>query len=202
MNQEVYKSFSAELHTRIEKGVFTTEDSVRYTFFLSLMKHTSLAPYDIVLEFPHNARESAKIDTYIQQYEGFEVVIEFKYNRAIPSGKNSPTPQKAGELFNDMNRLLDFKTSFPAIRLFVYLADNKMVSYMRNRRNKLADFLDLKTGKKIEIEQSFFTEKSKTFQKAARGTFSANIFCEWSDTLPMSQELRIYRIEESRVTTV
>ena len=80
MNQETYKTFNDQLFTRLEKNTFTTEDSVRYTFFACLMKHTALATHDIVLEFPHNTLDGAEIDTYLPDYLGSEVIIEFKYD--------------------------------------------------------------------------------------------------------------------------
>jgi hypothetical protein len=196
MNQKIYKAFNDELFTRLEKNTFTTEDSVRYTFFANLMKHTALATHDIVLEFPHNTLDGAEIDTYLPSYDGNEVIIEFKYDRAIPSGKNSPRPQKAGKHFNDMKRLLDFKTSLPAMRLFIYLTDDEMASYMRNPSNNLVDYFDLKPGNQIKVDQLFFNNKSATFQNAAGGVFMASIRCEWSGTLPKKHELRICRIDK------
>ncbi|MBU2054964.1 MAG: hypothetical protein KKC25_08290 [Proteobacteria bacterium] len=196
MNQEIYKAFNDELFTRLEKNTFTTEDSVRYTFFASLLKHTALATHDIVLECPHNTFDGAKIDTYLPDYDGREVIIEFKYDRAIPSGKNSPRPQKAGKHFNDINRLLSFKTSLPAMRLFIYLTDDEMASYMRNPSNNLVEIFDLKPGNQINLDQLFFNNKSATFQKEAGEAFKASIRCEWSGTLPRNHELRIFRIDK------
>jgi hypothetical protein len=196
MNQEIYKAFNNELSSRLQKNVFTTEDSVRYTFFHALMKHTSLAAHEIVLEFPHIALKGAEIDTYLPNYKGTEIIIEFKYDKAIPSGRNSPRTQKAGKHFNDMKRLLDFKNSLPAVRLFIYLTDDEMVSYMRNPGNNLAEFFDLKPCNQITVDQSFFNNKSSTFTNAAGGVFTAYIRCEWSTTLPKEHELRIYRIDK------
>lgn len=76
MNQEIYKTFNDDLFTRLEKNTFTTEDSVRYTFFASLIKHTTLATHEIVLEFPHNTLDGAEIDTYLPDFYGNEVIID------------------------------------------------------------------------------------------------------------------------------
>lgn len=89
-----------------------------------------------------------------------------------------------------------FKTSLPALRLFIYLTDNEMASYMRNASNNLVEFFDLKPGSQIKVDQSFFNNKSATFQNAAGGVFVANIRCEWFATLPRKHELRIYRIDK------
>ena len=126
MDENVYKAFNEILKNRLQNNVFTTEDSVRYSFFVALLLERSFDPNDIIMEYPHNRIKKAQVDTYIPNYDGKEVIIEFKYDRAIPSGKNAPRPQKAGRHFNDMSRLLDFSTSLPAIRLFIYLTDSEM----------------------------------------------------------------------------
>ena len=45
--------FAELLERRLKRGVFTTEDAVRYTFFIALVQALSLQPEDIVLEHDH-----------------------------------------------------------------------------------------------------------------------------------------------------
>ena len=97
MNNEIYTEFDALLRTRLQNSIFTTEDSVRYTFYASLLTKGGLKPENVVLEQPHNAINAAEIDTYIPHYAATSVVIEFKYDRSIPSGKNAPRPPKGGK---------------------------------------------------------------------------------------------------------
>jgi hypothetical protein len=133
MNAAIFSAFSNHLQLRLSKGIYTTEDSVRYSFFAAVLANTSLSPADIVLEFPHNTICGAEIDTYIPVFNAGEVIIEFKYDRAIPSKKNPPLTQKAGKLFGDIRRLLAFRTVLPApLRLFVYLTDQHMATHMTN----------------------------------------------------------------------
>jgi len=194
MDENVYKSFNEILKKRLQNNVFTTEDSVRYSFFAALLRQPSFDPNDIIMEYPHNRIKKAQVDTYIPNYEGKEVIIEFKYDRAIPSGKNVPRPQKAGKHFNDMSRLLDFDTSLPATRLFVYLTDSEMASYLRNPSNNLVAYFDMIPKSRLEIDEAFFRNKSKTFQRSSGGVLKAIINCDWTSQLPHSHELRIYNI--------
>ena len=197
MDEYIYKSFNEILKNRLQNNVFTTEDSVRYSFFAALLREPSFDPKDIILEYPHNRINKAQVDTYIPNYYGKEVIIEFKYDRAIPSGSNAPRPQKAGKHFNDMSRLLDFSTSLPAIRLFVYLTDSEMASYFRNPSNNLVDYFDMIPNSRLEINKGFFRNKSKTFQSSSGGgVLKAIIHCDWTSQLPQGHELRIYNITQ------
>lgn len=197
MDENIYKSFNEILKNRLQDNVFTTEDSVRYSFFAALLRGPSFDPNDIIMEYPHNRINKAQVDTYIPNYDGKEVIIEFKYDRAIPSGKNAPRPQKAGKHFNDMSRLLDFSTSLPAIRLFVYLTDSEMASYLRNPSNNLVDYFDMIPKSRLEIDEGFFRNKSKTFQSSSSGgVLKAIIHCDWTSQLPQGHELRIYNITQ------
>lgn len=100
IRQETWERFAELLGRRLTKGVFTTEDSVRYTFFTALLEWERLAPEDIVLEHRHPTIASALIDTWIPQLNGAGFAFEFKYDRDIPSGKNSPRTQRAGKKFS------------------------------------------------------------------------------------------------------
>ncbi|NMX21939.1 hypothetical protein C5S30_05815 [ANME-1 cluster archaeon GoMg4] len=103
--KNVLEGFSTLLRERLSK-TYTTEDSVRYTFFITLLKQTNIAHHEIILEYPHPEISGAKIDTYIPSTsERKGITLEFKYDRQIPSGKHSPRPQKAGKLFNDIYKL-------------------------------------------------------------------------------------------------
>ncbi len=70
---------------KIDKNI--SEDTIRYLFFSSAILSDSAKPNDIFLEYPHPQIEKAKIDTYINfKNEKQDWVIEFKFDREIPSG--------------------------------------------------------------------------------------------------------------------
>ena len=191
---DVLERFSKLLETRLGKRVFTTEDSVRYTFFAALLDVTNLKPEQVILEYSHPAIDGAKVDTWIQELLGETVAIEFKYDRKIPSGKNSPKPQKAGKLFHDLYRLLVIDGHDPIRKIFVYLTSEEMAKYMRKSKNGLNDFFSLKQGEELEIKVDFFTNKAPTLQKAASPLFNAKLVSLWNQSLPKDHELRVYEV--------
>ena len=191
---DVFKQFSKLLETRLEKAVFTTEDSVRYTFFAALLDVTELKPHQVILEYSHPNIDLAEIDTWIQELNGEDVAIEFKYDREIPSGKNANRTQRAGKLFHDLSRLLQIVDHNPIKRIFVYLASSEMVKYMMNPKNGLEGFFLLEQGKELEIRNEFFTAKAKTFRDEVGSLFNAKLVSLWKQSLPNNHELRVYEV--------
>ena len=149
------------LERRLKRGVFTTEDAVRYTFFIALVQALSLQPEDIVLEHDHGAIARAKIDTWIPSFEGHAYGIEFKYDRPIPSGKNAPLTQKAGQIIKDMFRLAKIDTTLKAETVFVYLATREMAGYFSNPNNGLADLFGLQDRIKPAHRQPISRKSSR-----------------------------------------
>lgn len=194
MNKLVFDQFSSYINERLQKRLFTTEDSVRYSFFSALMNKENISPSEVVMEYPHNKIKRANVDTYIPQYAGGEAVLEFKYHREIPSKYNSPCPQQAGQLFNDIYRLREFNSIRKCLRLLIYLTDNEMVAYMSNPSNNLREFFELNINETLVIGNSFFSNKSKTFIDAAHGSFNTKIKNVWKKTLLLNHELRIFEI--------
>ena len=109
--QSAFQKFGDLLDTRFSKEVFTTEDSVRYTFFYAISSEFELVPHDIVLESVHpNIDGHKEIDMLIPEKKDCpELVFEFKYDRKAPGGKNPASPLKAGHLFADIFRQFRYK---------------------------------------------------------------------------------------------
>ena len=191
----VFELFGEMLETRLAEGVFTTEDSVRYTFFAALLEAGSLRPEQVILEFPHPVVARAEVDTWIPDFGDESIALEFKYDRETPGGTNSPKPNKAGKIFHDLHRLLLMKGDRALRRIFVYLTSAEMTGYMNNPRNGLHQFFSLVPEVVLEVQPDFFRSKSATFQRAAEGEFQANVVSLYSRSLPKRHELRIYGIE-------
>lgn len=138
------------------------------------------------------------IDTYIRStLERTELAIEFKYDRQIPSGKNAPRPQKAGKIFNDISRLIQFnqsKKDTKAILWVIYFTDKEMGSYLRNPNNGLVDFYELPKGEELTIDDDYVLSKSKTFIKSISGPINCKIKAIWNEKMPKQHELRVYEI--------
>jgi len=191
---ELLKEFSTLLKERLGK-TYTTEDSVRYTFFTALLKRTNIAPHEIILEYPHPNIPGAKVDTYIPSSSGRKgLVLEFKYNRQIPCGRKAPKSKRAGELFNDIYRLTQFHVDPNSTLLFVYLTDSEMAKYLKNDLNGLANFFELPIGEVLRIDKAYISSKAETFQRAIGGSFNAEIKCMWKEEMPEYHEMRVYEI--------
>lgn len=148
---ELYQTFlSARL---LAHGSFTSfgEDSVRYDFYIALMRHYGLDPHQIILEqpippsqFEQRLREGVRgrgrhedkpefdlrVDPNGQLDQG--LIIEFGYFRAPEFASNQDKPGKHGKLLNELFRLALLK-NFPLYHnykcLFVCVTDSEMINY-------------------------------------------------------------------------
>lgn len=161
---EVFKQFVTLLEERLLKRIYTTEDSIRYTLFYCLTNSGRFHPTDIILEYPHSRIPEKKVDLYIPGKDGSsDFVFEFKFDREIPSGKNSPRPQKAGKIFADLFRLALFKSGDHVKRFFLYVTDKEMAAYFQNPSNQLEEFFNLNPGNGLLIDRNYIERHSKTF---------------------------------------
>jgi hypothetical protein len=189
----VFRDFAELLRRRLELGVYGSEDSVRYMLFAALVQH-GVAPERVVMEYPHPGLEKKEIDTVVVGDDLQPVlVIECKYDRAIPGGRNKPRTQAAGGLFKDMGRLAILE--WPADRYFVYLTDKEMYAHLRSPRNGLLEIFDLAVGSALELTTQYFQGRAQTFMNrmgawpgriAIRSVVAAN--------LPRDHYLRVYEV--------
>jgi len=155
---EVLTEFSKLLRMRLESGMFTTEDSVRYTFFHILVSKARIQPHEIILEYPHPNRAGTKIDAYIASSDIGPLAIEFKYDRDIPSQQAIPKPQNAGELFKDMERLACL-VDYPSIRpILVYLAHPLWSPISRIPKMAIQAFLGFPRGRSSILMSPILSE--------------------------------------------
>jgi hypothetical protein len=194
---ETFQLFSELMNERFAKGIFTTEDSVRYTFFHSLGKCGNLSPSDIILERQHPSIPRAEIDMYVPSKNGTpELFFEFKFDRAIPSEKNAPRPYKAGKIFADIMRLACLKSDFNTQCYLVYVTDAEMASYFGNYNNQLDDFFNLGLGEKMAIDKKYVAAHCKTFAKAVGNkVIPSEVRCRRSEKIVQNIWLRIYEIQ-------
>lgn len=192
--EKVIESFCDLLRIRLERDVFTTEDSIRYTFFAALLGVGGLRPEEIVLEYRHPAIARAEVDTWIPSFSGRSLAIEFKYDRPLPGGKNTPRTQRAGHVFNDIRRLAPLATQLGSRCLIVYVATREMSSYFSNQENGLHFFFDLELTSTLTIDDGFFARKAVSFVTAARGPFNVCVVARAAAQLPKDHTVRIYEI--------
>ena len=185
---KIFEDFGFLLKTRLEKGVQTTEDSVRYTFFAALLKN-GVRPEEVVLEYAHpRLAGREKLDTWIERHDQRPIAIEFKYHRPIPSGHNVPKTQLAGDVFNDFERLSNMHES---LNYFIYLASREMCIYFANKFPKL---WDLPKGERILIDHNFFGTLPKTLSGRIKGVNDYVIEGSYGQKIPSGHLLRIFRV--------
>lgn len=178
---------------KIDKNI--SEDTIRYLFFSSLILSNSAKPNDIFLEYPHPQIDKAKIDTYINfKNEKPNWIIEFKFDREIPSKKNSPRTMKAGKLFNDLYRLKTCNINENSRYFFIYVTDPEMFYYLNNENNGLKSFFNLQVERNLHINNFYLEGKSKTFEDQFPKNFSCNIKSLYSKDFNNNYFVRIYEI--------
>jgi hypothetical protein len=185
--------FANLLRIRFEKTVPTTEDSIRYTFFAALLR-AGLQPHEIVLEHRHDAIVGAEIDTFIPgDGTGQAVAIEFKYDRAIPSGRNQPKTMKAGAVVKDMGRLRQVQSD--CLRFFIYVTDQEMATYWRNERNGLSQIFSLRPSESLDLSSELLDEMPATFRAQLKGwSGPLRLVNVCSEDLPRSNYLRMFEV--------
>ena len=190
---EIFEEFGKLLDERFMQGVITTEDSVRYTFFAALLK-AGVRPHQVVLEYPHSAIERAKIDTWLPSFKVGSVAIEFKYDRDPPGGKNQPKTQKAGYVFKDLHRQVHVANGIDVRSYFIYVTSEEMAVYFRNPNNGYAELWAMDTGKRLVIDERYFSGKPQTFLNTLGGVFHAEVVGAFGRALSGNNYLRAYEV--------
>ena len=195
--QGIFQLFTDLLEERLSLGVFTTEDSVRYTFFQALTQGGHNQHTDIVLEYPHPEIERAQIDTLINAKDALSsMAFEFKYDRRNPSNANQNRTQRAGAVFKDLFRLAKVPSDTAEKKYFIYLTDDEMAIYFRNPKNGFAKLFALRLGESFDIDSNVVKRRARTFQDVVR---SYQIDCKatgaFQSNLSQSHVLRIFDIQ-------
>ena len=187
----VFEGFAELLATRLRRNVHTTEDSVRYSFFLA-MTNAGIAPERILLEMPHPAISRALIDLSIADADHQELAVEFKYDRPIPSGRNLPRTQHAGKVLADLARL---SRTGSHRALMVYVTAQEMAGYWGNPANGINRPFSAKVGESAVLYGGKLQARSKTLAAEVREfPESLEVTTEFATSLPADHQLRIWRI--------
>lgn len=197
--RRIFSDCAGMLETRLMRGVYTTEDSVRYTMFASMLVN-DIDHDAVILEFPHpdiqrtnQVRGNQRLDTWMPEVHGSCVVIEFKYDRELPGGKNLNKTEKAGDVFEDLRRL-QLLTDH-ALCYFVYVATHAMDAYFKNPANGHVGLYELPPGESVKIGKDFFSTRPPSFIDRIRGDFEANVMSVLRRRIADDHHLRIYKVE-------
>jgi hypothetical protein len=195
MLQAALERFGELLQIRLEKGVFTTEDAVRYTFFAALLQRGGLNPEDVIPEFRHPAIPGAQIDTWLPSFDGRGLAVEFKDDRDTPSRRNAPRTQKAGKVFHDLYRLGEVAQEMH--RVFVYLTGPEMTSYFTNPINGLTEFFSLPQNRTLTVGSIFVSGRAATFVASLGAVPNIVVTALYSRSLPRHHEVRVYEVRRA-----
>ena len=162
---EILEHFGAMLRARLDAGVFTTEDSIRYTFYAAAALYGGVRHTEVVLEHPHPAIPNARVDTIISAFPPRRsMALEFKYDRGNPGGSNQNRTQRAASVLIDIFRLARIPTDLAVDRYFVYITHREMAGYFQNPKNQLERLFDLSGKHSLRLGQSTFVGLSRTLR--------------------------------------
>lgn len=213
------------INDRLTNNIFTTEDSIRYLLFYSIIKGTkfSINPNKITLEEKYSNLKSKNISKYLSKPTEFELdthiedvlskeydAIEIKYHRK--SNSQSNTTSKLGGLLNDINRLICVENND---RYLFYLTDYEMNNYLTSKKAPLniKEFYELEKNFEmnlIDLLNSKNNVKHKHFDDTAYNSIKdINIFKKYArkfkvislldfndGILHNKHYLRVFKIEE------
>lgn len=188
---KIFSDFAGLLHSRVDKGVYTTEDSVRYTLFASMLQN-KICANQILLESPHPEIDRAQVDTWLPNFEGKVIAIEFKYDRES-SGVINKT-NRAGAKFEDIRRLQLANRKSGAECYFVYLTSIEMHKYFCNSSNRHDNFYNLPEGESLDINKDYLADRPNSFSAKIRGELGAKVVNILNMSLPREHFLRVYQV--------
>ena len=147
---------------RLRREIPTTEDTVRYYFYLRLIK-SGIKPGSMILERPHPHRqmEHKQIDLSVVQPDGIWD-FEIKYHRPIPSGHNRPRTQLRGQIVSDLYRLA---LSDGRQRHFVYVADPEMAAHWKRQEKQL---VSARRSRPMILTLRWLSEQPPTLRRAVK----------------------------------
>jgi len=148
------------IEQRLAQDIQTTEDTVRYYFFLHLIT-SGIEPQHMILERSHPEIEQKQIDLSVIRPEGvwdFEV----KYHRPIPSGRNRPRTQLRGQVFSDLYKLAlsDNQRGY-----MLYLADPMMATHWKRY---VAEFSTYSGDTQISLTPEWLRMQPVTLRRVIR----------------------------------
>jgi hypothetical protein len=123
-------------------GVPTSEHAIHFCLALAFQAAYDLAPGAVVFERPTG---SGRLDLW---FIPFDLVVEVKFRRPIPSGRSQPATAQFGGLLADFNKV----ERFPAgRRMVLYVSDRPGVQYLERSGRGL---LPMTLGSSVEITVS------------------------------------------------
>jgi len=151
-----------QLEHRLTQEIPTTEDTVRYYFFLELLQ-TGIQLESMILErpHPHPRFKQKEIDLSVIRPEGMWN-FEVKYHRPIPSGRNRPFTQLRGQVVSDLYKLA---LSDGQQRYLLYVADPEMAAHWERQMEML---MQATRTSPVHLSSEWLAKQPKTLKSKVR----------------------------------
>lgn len=104
-------------------GPPSSEHAIHFCLALGFQAAYDLKPGAILFEWPQATK---RIDLWVAP---FELAVEVKFRRPIPSGRNLPATQLFGQLLADLNKVA---LAGARNRMVVFVTDPPGMTYLRN----------------------------------------------------------------------
>lgn len=151
-----------QLDGRLSRHIPTTEDTVRYLFFLELFD-AGVTRDEVVLERPHPDARLKRKEIDLSLLGMRSVDLEVKYHRPIPSGQNSPLTQLRGQLIGDWYKLA---LSNARERYSLYAAALQIAEHMQKH---LFEALEATADRPFAPEDNWLERSERTEQDTIKG---------------------------------
>lgn len=159
ISRNSFDKFANIVSQNLTTNDFQNEDTIRYLFFDFMKAELRLNVNNIYLELPfdngklfstkHNIASDILSKLYLDAFkindkECYAVKFKFNRNRKRSNKYNHPRTYNLGRLLNNLNRLHILSTHPDLKKLYkydIYVLDNKMAEYYKNKNNGFNDTL-------------------------------------------------------------
>jgi hypothetical protein len=191
-----FSEFASSVSIRLQRGVHTSEDAIRYTFFWAILNELHLRPEDIILEHSHTGIDRAEVDFYLPVCDGTPgFIAEFKYHRKGAATTASPRPLQAGAIIRDFDRLSRYVTSTQLQRYLVYVTDSEMHNYLSKRRDDVGRFYDGASVDDVRIDEAYVSGASQTLRDYAGAISPCTVRLAFGLDAPPNCFIRIWTVQ-------
>jgi len=191
--------FAAALARRFALGVHSTEDAVRYTFFVSILRELDCGPERLILEYPHPARPRALVDAWIVASDSEPAIaLEFKFHRPVLGATtNQPRTMHAGSVIADIFKLALIRGTPSVRRIVAYVCGPEMAGYFRSPTNGLSGLFELPQGRVLDLDATYLAKRSLTLQRSAGSPCPCRVSMLYTGSIDHSFEIRAFEVHPS-----
>lgn len=189
---DVWETFVRMVESRFAAGVHTAERTIVFLMALALRDDGHNAN-DLALEVPYPVAVRDCLDLVVYRSGSTVSSLEFKYDRAGPSGSTQPRPAKAGSALGDIRRLSTLPDHH---RWFVHTVDQEMASYLERPSNGLNALYGGHQGAQTSVGSDLLAPLSDTLRRHA-GPWTEEVSCQLMHRtrLPRGHALYAFRLK-------